>query len=266
MKIRSVIGSLLGLALMTGSLHAHFIWAVIEKSESGDPQAQLYFSETATPDSAKFLDRLTRLQAWHRTPDGKYTPLELSKIERDDGGLLGSSLASGQGSIEAECLYGTFSHSDQTMLLHYYAKSLNSDASDELRRSRKLDSGRLAAAGRTGNCNVNVFLEGQARGGLASHGDASGRETGGAHDRRRRDDPSQVTGTRPLRDPGPMDREGSRLVRGGEVRRSQALFGSHLRYVFLRSARLSGNFRRGNDREVPGSPTFPGESRVSVRR
>ena len=160
MKIRSVIGSLLGLALMTGSLHAHFIWAVIEKSESGGPQAQLYFSETATPDSAKFLDRLTRLQAWHRTPDGKYTPLELSKIERDDGGLLESSLASGQGSIEAECLYGTFSHGGQTMLLHYYSKSLSSDASDDLRRSRKLTldvSPRLA----DGELHVSVSWKGK---------------------------------------------------------------------------------------------------------
>ena len=48
MKTRSMIGALLGLVLMTGSLYGHFIWAVMEKTESGDPQAQLYFSETAT--------------------------------------------------------------------------------------------------------------------------------------------------------------------------------------------------------------------------
>ena len=39
MKIRSAIVSLLGLVLATGSLQAHFIWAVIEKSETGNPQA-----------------------------------------------------------------------------------------------------------------------------------------------------------------------------------------------------------------------------------
>ena len=160
MKIRSVIGSLLGLVLMTGSLNAHFIWAVMEKTESGDPQAQFYFSETATPDSAEFLDRLTRLQAWHRTPEGDYSPLQLRKVERDDGGLLAGTLTSGRGNIEAECLYGTFSHSDQTMLLHYYAKSLNSDASDDLRRSRKLDldvSPRLE----NGELQLNVFWKGE---------------------------------------------------------------------------------------------------------
>ena len=159
MKIRSVIGSLLGLVLMTGSLNAHFIWAVIERSDDGDPQAHFYFSETASPDSAEFLDRLTRLQAWHRTPEGEYTPLHLRKIESDDGGLLAGALTSDRGNIEAECLYGTFSHRDQTMLLHYYAKSLNSDASDDLRRSRKLDldvSPRLE----NGELQLNVFWKG----------------------------------------------------------------------------------------------------------
>ena len=160
MKIRSAIVSLLGMVLATGSLHAHFIWAVIEKSETGNPQAQLYFSETASPDSARFLDRLTRLKAWHRTSKGDYSPLQLSKVETGDGGLLAGVLNSDRGSIEAECLYGTFSHSDQTMLLHYYSKSLNSDASNDLRRSRKLDldvSPRLA----NGELHVGVFWKGQ---------------------------------------------------------------------------------------------------------
>ena len=160
MTFRSLIGSLLGLILMTGSLHAHFIWAVIERSDDGDPQARFYFSETATPDSAEFLDRLTRIRAWHRTPEGEYAPLQLQKVERDDGGMLAGALTSGRGSLEAECLYGTFSHSDQTMLLHYYTKSLSSDAGDNLRRSRKLDldvSPRLS----NGELQIGVYWKGQ---------------------------------------------------------------------------------------------------------
>ena len=160
MKIRSVIWSMVGLVLMTGSLRAHFIWAVIDRSDGGDPQARFYFSETASPDSAEFLDRLTRMQAWHRNPEGDYVPLQLRKVERDDGGLLAGTLTSDRGSLEAECLYGTFSHSGQTMLLHYYSKSLRSGASDELRRSRKLDldvSPRLA----DGELQVGVFWKGE---------------------------------------------------------------------------------------------------------
>ena len=160
MKIRNLMGCLLSLVLITGSLHAHFIWAVIERSDDGDPLAQFFFSETASPDSAEFLDRLTRMQAWHRTAQGKYTPLQLRKVERDDGGLLAGVLTSNRGNIEAECLYGTFSHGGQTMLLHYYAKSLNSDASEDLRRSPKLAldvSPRLE----NGELQLNVFWKGE---------------------------------------------------------------------------------------------------------
>ena len=159
MKIRNLIGSLLGLVLITGSLHAHFIWAVIERSDEGDPQAQFYFSESASPDSAEFLDRLTRIQAWHRTPQGEYTPLQLRKLERDDGGLLAGVLTSDRGDIEAECLYGTFSHGGQTMLLHYYAKSLNSDPRNGVRRSRKLDLDVLPRLA-NGQLQLNVFWKG----------------------------------------------------------------------------------------------------------
>ena len=70
--------------------------------------------------------------------------------------MLAGALSSDRGSIEAECLYGTFSHSDQTMLLHYYTKSLSSDAGDALRRSRKLDldvSPRLS----NGELQIGVF-------------------------------------------------------------------------------------------------------------
>ena len=160
MNIRSAIGSLLGLFLMTGSLYGHFIWAVMEKTESGGPQARLYFSETATPDSAEFLDRLTRLQAWHRTPEGEYSPLQLRKVETEDGGLLAGAVSSDRGSIEAECLYGTFSHSDQTMLLHYYTKSLSSDAGADLRRSRKLDLD-VSPSLSNGEIQIGVFWKGQ---------------------------------------------------------------------------------------------------------
>ena len=69
-------------------------------------------------------------------------------------------LTSGRGNIEAECLYGTFSHGGQTMLLHYYAKSLNSDASDELRRSRKLDLDVLPRL-ENGELQLNVFWKGK---------------------------------------------------------------------------------------------------------
>jgi len=57
---------------MTGSLQAHFIWAVIERSGNGDPQAQFYFSETAAPGS----------QVIAASPDGSGTSAAAGTAER----------------------------------------------------------------------------------------------------------------------------------------------------------------------------------------
>ena len=139
MRILRVCGLMLSLILAAGSLRAHFVWVALETKDGKDPQAHVYFGESAEPDSAQFLDGLTRLKAWHRTAEGEYTPLSLHKVETDDGGLLTSDLPSLAGSIEADCLYGVFSHGDKALLLHYYAKSLRWDVSDPGRRSEKLD-------------------------------------------------------------------------------------------------------------------------------
>ena len=139
MRILRVIGLMLSLILVSGALRAHFVWVALEAKDGKDPQAHVYFGESAHPDSAQFLDGLTRLKAWHRTAEGEYTPLSLHKVETDDGGLLTSDLPSVSGSIEADCLYGVFSHGDKALLLHYYAKSLRSDASNNLKLSQRLD-------------------------------------------------------------------------------------------------------------------------------
>ena len=160
MKNLRVFGLILGVILATGSLQAHFVWVVLETRDGSGPQAHVYFSESAHADSAEFLDRLTRLKAWYRTTEGKSAPLKLRKVERDGNGWLTSDPPSGPGSVEADCLYGVFSHSDKTMLLHYYAKSLRSDVRGSLRRSEKLDldvSPRLA----NGEMQLNVFWKGQ---------------------------------------------------------------------------------------------------------
>ena len=139
MKTLRVVGLILSLILVSASLRAHFVWVALEAKDGKEPQVHVYFSESAEPDSAQFLDGLTRLKVWHRTTEGKYTSLTLQKVETDDGGLLTSDLPSIVGSIEADCLYGVFSHGDKALLLHYYAKSLRWDVSDEVRRSEKLD-------------------------------------------------------------------------------------------------------------------------------
>ena len=139
MSILHVVGLMLSMILASGSLRAHFVWVSLETKDGSDPQAHVYFSESAEPDSANFLDRLTRLKAWYRNAESQYAPLKLRRVETGDQGLLTSSLPSGGDSIEAYCLYGIFSHGDKALLLHYYAKSLRWEVSDRVSRSEKLD-------------------------------------------------------------------------------------------------------------------------------
>ncbi|MCI0634454.1 MAG: hypothetical protein L0206_11155, partial [Actinobacteria bacterium] len=82
-----VILMMLGATLTTASARAHFVWVTVEDRDA-EPRAHVYFGEAAEPDSAEYLDRLTRLKAWRRSADGEYQPLELRKVETDDGGSL----------------------------------------------------------------------------------------------------------------------------------------------------------------------------------
>ena len=165
MKIRNLIGCLLSLVLITGSLHAHFIWAVIERSDDGDPLAQFFFSETASPDSAEFLDRLTRMQAWHRTAQGEYTPLQLRKVERDDGGLLAGVLTSNRGNIEAVPEAGWFEEERYAEARHYSAVTFDTPT------SVPDDSGASPAAGTASSPRLTDLPRGITSFGAAVIGD-----------------------------------------------------------------------------------------------
>ena len=81
MRILRVVGLILSLILVSASLRAHFVWVTLEAKDGKDPQAHIYFSESARPDSAQFLDGLTRLKVWHRTAEGN-TPRSASTRSR----------------------------------------------------------------------------------------------------------------------------------------------------------------------------------------
>ncbi len=160
MSILRVAGLMLSMILAVGSLRAHFVWASLETKDYNAPQVHIYFGESAEPDSAKFLDRLTRLKAWSRNAELQYSPLKLRRVETGDKGLFASSLPSDGESIEADSFYGVFSHGGKAMLLHHYAKSLRWAVSDRANRSGKLDldvSPRL----KDGELLISVFWKGK---------------------------------------------------------------------------------------------------------
>ena len=139
MKARRLYGLLFGLVAVFAATaaQAHFIWVAIAGQKEG-AKVQVFFGEAAEPDSAEFLDRLTRLKVWHRNAKGEYVVVETKKVVTDDGGMLASKLPKGTQCVEADCLFGIFARGDISMRLQYYAKSLKSDAPQALRKSKKL--------------------------------------------------------------------------------------------------------------------------------
>lgn len=123
----------------TSALRAHFVWLALEPAkDSKPPEARVYFGELAHPDSAELLDRLKRLEVWHRAKSGEYAEVKLAKVELEDGSALAGTLPAGATCIEADCSYGTFSRGQKKMLLHYYAKALGPGAGETLVRSKRL--------------------------------------------------------------------------------------------------------------------------------
>ena len=72
MRMLRMLLLMLCVVLATGSARAHFVWIAPKTADGNDSQVRIYFGESAEPDSARFLERLTRLKAWHRTASGDY--------------------------------------------------------------------------------------------------------------------------------------------------------------------------------------------------
>lgn len=124
MKSRmTALAALVMLAVATPAW-AHFVWISVEKDSSGQPAANVWFSELAEPDSAVLLDKITTIKAWSRGADGKPTSLKLTKQAVGNGGALIGPIGADANALGASIKYGVLTRREQTFLLNYYAKYL----------------------------------------------------------------------------------------------------------------------------------------------
>src|SRR5688572_16608754 len=87
--------------LAASSASAHFVWIVAASDASGQPAAQVYFSELAEPDSADLLDKIAATKVWSRTADGRQTELKLSKQVEGEGGAWVAPVAADTPALSA---------------------------------------------------------------------------------------------------------------------------------------------------------------------
>jgi N-acetylneuraminic acid mutarotase len=108
------------LLAIPAAAQAHFLWVVTEPD--GKTQvARVYFSESASPDDPKLLDKVLKAQAW-AIGDRRGQPTEL-KLEKKEDALeadLGADLR--QAPVVIKHTYGVLTRGEESFLLNYYAK------------------------------------------------------------------------------------------------------------------------------------------------
>jgi hypothetical protein len=130
----------LAAALAVSSARAHFVWVAVEPDTSGQPAAHVWFGELAEPDSAELLDKIAAVKVWRRPGSGQPAAVSLAKQTQGNGGAWVGGVPAGTPALSAHINYGVLTKRDQTFLLHYHAKYLDSSAANwkALSRDEKL--------------------------------------------------------------------------------------------------------------------------------
>ena len=111
---------------LANTASAHFVWVVVAADSSGQPAAQVYFSELAEPDSADLLDKIAATQVWSRAADGQRAELKVTKHVEGNGGWWTAPVAPETKALSAAIKYGVITRGDKTFFLNYAAKYLDS--------------------------------------------------------------------------------------------------------------------------------------------
>lgn len=142
MKTRLMVLTLAVVLALPLTTFAHFVWVAVDKDKSGQTVAQVWFSELAEPDSADLLDKILTIQVTSQGTDLKPHSVAVSKkdVGTNGGGALVGMVPADTKALSAQIKYGVMTRREQTFLLQYYAKYLDSSASElkKLARDERL--------------------------------------------------------------------------------------------------------------------------------
>ena len=125
--IRKFLFSLAAATLLLSVIpaRAHFVWVAVHNNSSGQPQAHVFFGESASEDDEALLDKIAQTKVTARSISGS-TPLKLAKqASQGTGAWVGQLPEGGAGALSAACHYGVLDKRGQIFLLEYYAKYLD---------------------------------------------------------------------------------------------------------------------------------------------
>jgi N-acetylneuraminic acid mutarotase len=112
--------ALIALLAIPAAAQAHFLWIVTE-SDGKSQVAKVYFSESATPDDPKFLDKVAKAQAW-AIGDRRGQPTALKLEKKDDALVADLGTEQKHAPVVVKQTYGVLTRGEESFLLNYYAK------------------------------------------------------------------------------------------------------------------------------------------------
>ncbi|MGQ0635640.1 MAG: Kelch repeat-containing protein [Planctomycetaceae bacterium] len=104
------------------SAHAHFLW-VVTRSGDGPPRAEVYFSESASPDDPELLGRVLKAECWALGGRRGDDPKRLTLQKKADALVTEFDSEMRSSPVVVRHTYGTLTRGGETFLLNYYAKT-----------------------------------------------------------------------------------------------------------------------------------------------
>ena len=101
-------------ALLSISVHAHFLFVRILPPAEGGRAAEVYFSELAEAGDTRFVDKIAHTQLWLQSTPGKFIPL---KVLKAPDRLRAWLPYSGSVVVVGECRYGVLARPNPTPFL-----------------------------------------------------------------------------------------------------------------------------------------------------
>ncbi|QDU93223.1 DUF4198 domain-containing protein [Lignipirellula cremea] len=120
---------LLILALLAAPAQAHYLWTILE-TKGGQTVANVYFEESPNPGDGGYLDPIAASgKTWIRTvkePTPKLLAME-EAVKPGKRWLSAPVSAKAPRGLESTGTYGVYPYGDTMVLLHYYARYLDTD-------------------------------------------------------------------------------------------------------------------------------------------
>ena len=125
------------LTFCAASSQAHYLWVTVEKTAAGPAAVKIYFEEGPGPGDGHYLDPIFMSnKTWVRTveqPEPKTIAVEDIRVEdKNQRWLLATVTPAAPRSIDVYGKFGVYRYGKTDVLLHYYARTLDITAHDDL--------------------------------------------------------------------------------------------------------------------------------------